>query len=142
MVAIERGHEQTGMGMVCVMGFTVEGWASRLRRCSPVGRWPSRCRPGPPRQDGHSENGSGGRPGWGSALVAVCDVHDDASVDEVVLVTGRVLEGRRSEPIDVAKAACASLVEQREGVRGEDLAVDTGERKAVAYVLDRGGTPA
>ena len=73
-------------------------------------------------------------------MVAVCDVHDDASVDEVVLVTGRVLEGRRSEPIDVAN--CASLVEQREGVRGEDLAVDTGERKAVAYVLDRGGTPA
>jgi hypothetical protein len=85
----------------------------------------------------------GRRSGGGVAGVGLQDAGEDVALDEAALAASDLAEGGRGEAIDVAHGAGGGLVEQGDGILGEELAVTAGAAEAEVFggvVGDQGPT--
>jgi len=68
-------------------------------------------------------------------LRALNHTADEFAVDELALEAGGVAQAQQGEAVEFAMGALAGLVEKRDGVTREQLAVAAGQAQAVAQVL-------
>lgn len=71
----------------------------------------------------------------GGAGLPIEEVADEGGLDELQLAACGVAQGEGREAIELAVCAGARVVQEREGIAREELAVAAGEREPVADVV-------